>query len=171
MNLCIRLLQHQQQAFMKLLRSWIQSCYAGLFLKLFFQTAFPPHTLIHSYHTCGSGDSTHHWAGRQTPTEINNLTDYDPSWTMLGWGKCQKPQLPIRVHGSGNVQQKLWSSWVCLLSTQGPGHQPNPVAKGQEGGSVFRVQLFTTALQICCLSQWWTEWKALCIKRHKKEAT
>lgn len=164
---------------MKLLRSWVQSCCARLFLKFFFliyfffKTAFPLHALIHSYRTCGSRGGTHRWAGRRgASTEGNQYAHW--VWSFLSSvglveGAKSLSFLP-EFMGVENVQQRLWSLWDLLLSTQWPGHVPQRCSPCI--GKVVHYLgegINTLFFNHHSLSERWTQWKTL--KRHEKEAS
>lgn len=144
----------------------------GYFKNCFFQTAFPPHALIHSYRTCGSRDGTHQWAGSWvTNTNRNQYAHW--MWSFMNSAGLTESAKSLNFlsesMGADNIQQKLWSSWDQAVS-------PSPAAKAQGRWFIVQVRMlthwwFTMALKICCLYQWWMEWKALCVKRHEKVAT
>lgn len=136
MNLCIRVLQHQQQAFMKLLRSWIQSCYARLFLKLFLPNSFSS--------ACLDPLLAHLWQWRQHSL----LSDRHPGNQYGTWCFGNSAGLKERAQSlllwestrEENTEETLWSAYGAQREQA---LHPSPAAKARGGWFTIEVMIWT----------------------------
>lgn len=162
-NLCIRVLQHQQQAFTKLLRSQVQSCYARLFLNIFFLDPLLAHLQQQRQHSQLSWEpSGKHWW-----RSVHSLGMILPEHCWAD-RKHPKSHLPTRAHGRES-SRGCGPSAICFWASR---THPTHAAHVRGRRFVMWVRMLThglisTVLRIHCLSEWWTEWKTF--KNQEKE--
>lgn len=126
-NLCIRVLQHQQQAFTKLLRSQVQSCYARLFLNIFFLDPLLAHLQQPRQHSQLSREPS----GKHRWRSVHSLGMILPEHC---WADRKHQSLTFPPEPMG---EKAQEAVILLLSvSEQPGHIPHLQPMYGEDGSL-----------------------------------